>query len=52
MSNFNESYPGQLSEFAVAQGIDHEPAFDWWVKHVLKKGDRIVASIRKGKPDI
>ena len=37
----------QTAEFALAQGIEHEPAFNWWVKHVLKKRDRIVASIRK-----
>ena len=37
----------QTAEFAVVQGIEHEPAFNWWVKHVLKKRDRIVASIRK-----
>ena len=37
----------QTAEFAVAQGIDHELAFNWWVKHVLKKKDRIIASIKK-----
>ena len=37
----------QTAEFAVVQGIDHEPAFNWWVKHVLNKRDRIIASIRK-----
>ena len=37
----------QTAEFAVAQGIYHEPAFNWWVKHVLKKRDRIIASVRK-----
>ena len=31
----------QNAEFAVVQGIDHKPAF------VLKKRDRIVASMRK-----
>ena len=35
------------AEFTVVQGIDHEPAFNWWVKHVPKKRDRIIASIRK-----
>ena len=35
-----------MTEFAVAQGIDHKPAFNWWVKHALKKRDRIIASIR------
>ena len=39
----------QTAEFAVSKEIDHEPAFNWWVKHVLKKRDRIIASIRKQK---
>ena len=29
------------------QGINHKPAFNWWVKLVLKKRDRIIASIKK-----
>ena len=37
----------QTTKFDVAQGIDHEPAFNWWVKHVLKKIDRIFSNIRK-----
>ena len=37
----------QTAEFHVAQGIDHEPAFNWWVKYVLKKRDSIITSIRK-----
>ena len=37
----------QTAEFAVLQGIDHEPAFNSWVKHVLEKRDKIIASIRK-----
>ena len=36
-----------MNEFAVAHGIDHEPAFKWWVKHVLKERERIIANIRK-----
>ena len=37
----------QMAKFAVAQGIDHELDFNWWVKHVLKKRDRIIACVRK-----
>ena len=37
----------QTAEFAGAQGIDHEPAFNWWIQHVFKKRDRIITSIRK-----
>ena len=29
------------------QGIDHEPVFNLWVKHVLKRRDRIIATVRK-----
>ena len=34
----------QTAEFAVAQGNDHKPAFNSWIKHMLNKRDRIVAS--------
>ena len=47
LSNLKESHPMQTTELAVAHGIDHEPAFYWWVEHVLKNKDRIIASIRK-----
>ena len=46
LSKLKESHPMQTVEFAVAQEIDHKPAFNWWIRHVLKKRDRIIASIR------
>ena len=42
-----ESHAVKTAEFAVAQVIDCEIAFNWWAKHVLKKRDRIIATIRK-----
>ena len=42
-----ESHPVQTAEFAIVQEIKCEPAFIWRVEHVLKKRDRIIASIRK-----
>ena len=42
-----KSHPVQTAQFAVAQGIDHELTFDWWVKHLLQKRDQIVDSVRK-----
>jgi hypothetical protein len=27
--------------------IDHEPAYNWWVPHVLKKRDRIISLVKK-----
>ena len=47
LSELKESHPVQIAEFAIAQGRDHEPAFNWWVKHVLKKRDRKTASVTK-----
>ena len=47
MSELKKSHLVQTAEFAVSQGIDHEPVFSWWVKHVFKKRDRIIASVRK-----
>ncbi len=31
----------------MTQGIDHKPAFNWWVPHVLKKRGRIISLVRK-----
>ena len=47
LSQLKEAHPVQRAEFAIVQKIDHDPAFNWWVKHVLKKRDRKTASIRK-----
>ena len=46
LSELKDSHPVQRAEFANAQGIDHKSAFNWSVKHVLKKRDRIITSIR------
>ena len=37
LSLLKESHPVQVAEFAVAMGIDNDPAFNWWVKPVLKR---------------
>ena len=47
LADLKESYPVEVSEYAVAQGIDQEPAFIWWVHYTLKKRDRIIASVNR-----
>eukprot|EP00934_Nitzschia_sp_Nitz4_P001469 Nitzschia sp. Nitz4//scaffold498_size9664//494//4337//NITZ4_009088-RA/size9664-snap-gene-0.10-mRNA-1//-1//CDS//3329553087//1469//frame0 len=32
--------------YAVANRIDDEPAFSWWVKHVLKKRQRLIKALK------
>ena len=46
LSALKESYPVQLAEYAVANGIDHEPAFNWWVKKTLRRRDRIISKVK------
>jgi len=47
LSDLKESHPLETAEYAVTIGIDHEPAFYWWVPHVLKKRDQIISLVRK-----
>ena len=44
-----ESHLVQTARFAVLQGIYHKPAFNYKVKLVLNKRDRIITNIRKYK---
>ena len=39
LSGLKESFPVEVAENAVAAGINSEPAFRWWVPHVLNKRD-------------
>ena len=39
----------QTAEYAVAQQIVEQPAFNWWVKPVLKKQNRIISLVKKRK---
>ena len=40
------SNPIELAEYAVANKIDHEPAFNWWVQRTLKIRHRIVNKVK------
>jgi hypothetical protein len=52
LSQVKESNPIEVAEYAVAQKINREPAFHWWVTKVLKKRDRLIHKVvsrcRKG----
>ena len=41
-----ESNPVQVGEYVIARGIQHEPAFAWWVPYTMRKRDVIVAAIK------
>jgi hypothetical protein len=47
LTDLKESHLIETAEYAEAKGIDHEPAFNWWVPHVLKKHHRIISLVCK-----
>ena len=43
LKDLKESNPLQVAEYAVANDIDVEPVFAWWVKEALKCHNRMVS---------
>jgi hypothetical protein len=50
LADLKESHLIETAKYAKILGIDHEPAFNWWVPHVLRKRDRIISLVRKRNP--
>ena len=46
LADLKESNPIEVAEYAIAQGIDHEPAFCWWVPYTLWKKIRLYLQSR------
>jgi ribosomal protein L31E len=47
LADLKESNPVEVAEFAVAHGLQDEPAFIWWVPYTLKRRNRIIAAVNK-----
>ena len=45
LKTLKETNPIDVAEFAIARGIDGEPAFDWWVPYTIRKRDLVISSI-------
>jgi hypothetical protein len=46
LKDVKDTYPVQLAEYAVANKLEKEPAFAWWVNYVLKKRETILSKIK------
>ena len=46
LKSLKECYPVQLAEYATLCSLLEEPAFAWWVPHVISKRKSIVAKIK------
>ena len=47
ISDLKESHPIETTEYAVAQVLDGDPDFNWWVTHVIKKRAHIISLVNK-----
>jgi hypothetical protein len=46
LKDMKDSYPIQVAEYAIENGVSELPAFKWWIPFVLKKRDRIIAKTK------
>jgi ribosomal protein L31E len=46
LSDLKASNPVQVTEYAVANRLVEEPAFKWWVPHVIKRRNRIISKVK------
>ena len=46
LKDLKESYPVQLADYAIANGLQEEPAFAWWVPFVIRKRKAIISKIK------
>jgi hypothetical protein len=46
LKDAQQSYPVLVAEYAIANRINDEPAFAWWVPDAIKKRDRIIAKVK------
>jgi hypothetical protein len=46
LKDIKDSYPVQMAEYATDNGLALKPVFRWWIPHVLKKRDRIIAKTK------
>jgi len=46
LKDVKDANPLELAEYAIANGIQEEPAFKWWVPEIMRKKRRIIAKIK------
>ena len=46
LKDAKHSYPVLVAEYAIANQIDEEPAFAWWVGNLIRKRNRILSKIK------
>jgi hypothetical protein len=47
LADLEESNPVEVAEYAATKNLHDEPSFAWWVPHVLKKRNIVIAEVTK-----
>jgi hypothetical protein len=51
LRELKNSHPIETADYAVANKINTKPAFAWWVPHVLRKRNQLIAKLKKSKTE-
>lgn len=46
LKDLKDSYPIPLADYAIANNLEDEPAFTWWVPYTLRKRKSIIAKVK------
>ena len=46
LKDLKKSNPVQVAKYSITNKIAEEPAFAWWVRHVLRRKDRILKKVK------
>jgi hypothetical protein len=46
LNDLKDTYPVELADYAIANQIQEEPAFAWWVPYVIRKRTAIISKLR------
>lgn len=46
LKDLKHSFPVQVAEYAVREGLVDRPAFRWWVHDTLKRRDRMIKAVK------
>ncbi len=52
LREMKNTYPIETTDYAMANRLEKEPAFVWWVPYVLKKRKCIISKLKRGKTKI
>ena len=45
LADLKEYNPLEIAEYAISNKLEKEPAFAWWVPHVIKKRNKIISAV-------